>query len=260
MWDKEHRVMVLGLAALLVFSLIPAVFAENGNLVGASRTTPVTAAEWNALGGTYVNEGRYDLAIGAFDQAIAIEPRYARAYFNKGQALAKLGRHEEAIAAYEKAIELDPGLKGVAGEFLAASEAAVYPQIPSGSLLNGFYQSGWKYLEVDNRYGNHDVVVAFTPFTTRTVATTAVYVKKGYSHMFYQVIPPGTYEVFIAYGSKWNAEQNRFDENAGYLRWQLPQSFDNMAGYTMTFVSQQIHPSWYYNNLEYIEQDTFPKI
>jgi tetratricopeptide (TPR) repeat protein len=259
MWVRESRVLLLAIV-LLACALVPAACAENGNLVVASKPAPVTAADWNALGGTYLNEGRYDLAIEAFDNAIAIEPGYARAYFNKGQALAKLGRHSEAIDAYNKAIELDPALKGVASGFLSVSEAVVYPSIPSGSVLAGYYQSGWKYLEVDNRYGNQDVVVAFTPYSTTNVATTAVYVKKGYYHMFYQIIPPGTYEVFITAGSRWNSEENRFEENPGYLRWQLPQNFDSMSGYTMTFLSQEINPSWFYRNLVYIEPDSFPKI
>lgn len=259
MWERESRVLVIAVV-LLAYALVPAACAENGNLVVASKPEPVTAADWNALGGTYLNEGRYDLAIKAFDQAIAIEPGYARAYFNKGQALAKLGRHSEAIDAYNRAIELDPALKGVATAFLSVSEAVVYPSIPSGSVLAGYYQSGWKYLEVDNRYGNQDVVVALTPYSTTNVATTAVYVKKGYYHMFYQIIPPGTYEVFITAGSRWNAEENRFEENAGYLRWQLPQNFDSMSGYTMTFLSKQVQPSWFYTNLEYIEPESFPRI
>ena len=251
---------VLLLAVVLLAALVPAATAGDGNLVESSRATPVTATDWNLLGGTYLNEGRYDLAIAAFDEAIAMEPGHARAYFNRGQALAKLGRHSEAIAAYETAVGLDPALKGVVAGFLSASEAVVYPGIPSGSVLSGYFQPGWKYLEIDNRYGNQDVVVALTPFSTRTVATTAVYVKKGYSHMFYQLIPPGTYEFYITFGSRWNSQEKRFDENAGYLRWQLPQSFDSMSGYTMTFLSQEVQPSWFQRNLVFIEPDGFPRI
>ena len=253
----ESGVVILAIV-LLASALVPAATAGDGNLVESSRAIPVTATEWNLLGGTYLNEGRYDLAIAAFDEAIAMDPGYARVYFNKGQALAKLGQHSEAIAAYEEAVRLDPALKGVVSGFLSASEAVVYPGIPSGSVLSGYFQPGWKYLEIDNRYGNQDVVVALTPFSTRKVATTAVYVKKGYSHMFYQIIPPGTYEVFITYGSRWNIQERRFDENAGYLRWQLPQSFDSMSGYTMTFLSKEVNPSWFQRNLEIIEPDNFP--
>lgn len=259
MWVRETGVLFFAVM-VLALALFPSACAENGNFVTANRPAPEAAAEWNALGGTYLNEGRYDLAVEAFEKAIELEPGYARAYFNMGQALAELGRHSEAIDAYNRAIELDPALEGVASGFISTSEAVVYPSIPSGSVLAGYYQPGWKYLEVDNRYGNQDVVVAFTPYSTGNVATTAVYVKKGYSHMFYQIIPPGTYVIYIATGSRWNVEENRFDGPAGYLRWQLPQSFDGMSGYTMTFLSQQVQPSWFYTNLEYIEPDNFPKL
>ncbi|MGD9491711.1 MAG: tetratricopeptide repeat protein, partial [Methanoregulaceae archaeon] len=62
---------ILLLAVVLLATLVPAATAGDGNLVESSRAEPVTATDWNLLGGTYLNEGRYDLAIAAFDEAIA---------------------------------------------------------------------------------------------------------------------------------------------------------------------------------------------
>jgi tetratricopeptide (TPR) repeat protein len=48
------------------------------------------------------------LAIRAYDEAIRINPEYAGAYYNKGNALSDLGRKDEAIRAYDEAIRINP--------------------------------------------------------------------------------------------------------------------------------------------------------
>jgi Flp pilus assembly protein TadD len=55
-------------------------------------------------------QGKYDEAIKAYNKAIEINPKYAKAWNNKGIALNKLGRTAEANAAKTKAKEL--GYKG----------------------------------------------------------------------------------------------------------------------------------------------------
>lgn len=52
--------------------------------------------------------GRYEEAIAAYDNAIAVNPHYAMAWNNKGIALGRLGRHEEAKEVFVKAHEIDP--------------------------------------------------------------------------------------------------------------------------------------------------------
>jgi len=42
------------------------------------------------------------------EQAIQLDPNFATAYVNKGNALWGLKRYEEALAAYEQAIQLAP--------------------------------------------------------------------------------------------------------------------------------------------------------
>ena len=61
-------------------------------------------ADGKKLGG----EGKYEEAIASYDKAIEIDPKYTKAWINKGNALRKLGRHEDAIVCYDRAIELDP--------------------------------------------------------------------------------------------------------------------------------------------------------
>ena len=50
----------------------------------------------------------HDSAVLAYDSALAIQPDYPNALYNKGTSLSDLGRYEEAIAAYDAALEIEP--------------------------------------------------------------------------------------------------------------------------------------------------------
>ena len=67
-----------------------------------------SALEWFSEGYALNDLKRYEEEIGAFEQAIRLEPNFVFAYTNKGGMLYYLKRYEEAIAAYEEAIRLDP--------------------------------------------------------------------------------------------------------------------------------------------------------
>jgi superkiller protein 3 len=43
-----------------------------------------------------------------FREAVALDPRFAQAYYNLGQALAATGAAGEAAAQWRKALEIDP--------------------------------------------------------------------------------------------------------------------------------------------------------
>ena len=47
-------------------------------------------------------------AIADFDKAIELNPKDARAYYNRGVVKDELKQYKEAIADYDKAIELNP--------------------------------------------------------------------------------------------------------------------------------------------------------
>ena len=53
------------------------------------------AGAWNNKGVALHNQGRYDEAIKAYDEAIRLDPEYANAWNNKGSA--DQGRYDEAI-------------------------------------------------------------------------------------------------------------------------------------------------------------------
>jgi tetratricopeptide (TPR) repeat protein len=52
--------------------------------------------------------GKYEEAIQCFDKAIELDPNYAIAWSNKGNALDELGMHNEAIQAFDEAIRIEP--------------------------------------------------------------------------------------------------------------------------------------------------------
>jgi eukaryotic-like serine/threonine-protein kinase len=56
----------------------------------------------------FVQSKQWDKAIGAYTQAVEFDPKFARAWSNRGNAYAGLHQYEQALADYSKAIELDP--------------------------------------------------------------------------------------------------------------------------------------------------------
>ncbi len=74
----------------------------------AAISTQKTAQQWFAEGYDLVESGKYEEALVAYDRAIALNPTFAAAYFNKGCALDALKRYEEALTAYDRAIALNP--------------------------------------------------------------------------------------------------------------------------------------------------------
>jgi superkiller protein 3 len=55
-----------------------------------------------------MNSGRTDEAIDHYQKALQINPNYAEAYNNLGNALFQTGRSNEAIDQYKKALEINP--------------------------------------------------------------------------------------------------------------------------------------------------------
>jgi tetratricopeptide (TPR) repeat protein len=76
-------------------------------------TLPVYAYSDSALrfynqGNAFVQSENYTLAIGAYDHAIALEPKYFEAYDGKADALNRAGEFNEALAASTQALEVNP--------------------------------------------------------------------------------------------------------------------------------------------------------
>lgn len=248
-------------ACLLLFLFAAATCAvpASAELVILSGDAKATAAAWNDMGNGYASLLRWDAAIDAYTRAIALEPGYARAYFNRGKAYAALKQYDQAIADYEQAVAIDPSQGPVVRSFLESALAVRYPSIPSGSLVKGYWQTGGLFLAIDNSGGTSDLVVALAPRGSGG-ALLAVYVAKGYTHRFDQVVPQGPYDVYITFGERWDPAKKAFAKEGGYLKWELPQYFGGSGtqGYTMTFINWQPPGSWWSYTLTPIDRKQFP--
>jgi tetratricopeptide (TPR) repeat protein len=89
-------------------ALEPILERKTGEKLEVPQVGEKTAVFWNNKGISLATLGRREEAISCYDQALALDPRYATAWSNKGKALAELGRREEAISCYDQALALDP--------------------------------------------------------------------------------------------------------------------------------------------------------
>jgi len=67
-----------------------------------------TDVDHNNRGTTYADLQRYDEALRDYDQAIALNPNDATAYYNRGLTYHNLQRYDEALRDYDQAIALNP--------------------------------------------------------------------------------------------------------------------------------------------------------
>ncbi|MBD2644553.1 tetratricopeptide repeat protein, partial [Aphanizomenon sp. FACHB-1401] len=74
----------------------------------AIELDPNYAIAYNNLGNALYYQKKLDGAVTAYQKAIELDPNYAIAYNNLGNALSDQKKLDEAVAAYQKAIELDP--------------------------------------------------------------------------------------------------------------------------------------------------------
>jgi small glutamine-rich tetratricopeptide repeat-containing protein alpha len=90
----------------------------------------------------YCRLEQYDLAIQDCRTALALDPKYAKAYGRMGVALSCQNRYDQAVEAYKKALEIDPDNAsykqnlGIAEEKLKEAEAA-FAQNPQANPFGG---------------------------------------------------------------------------------------------------------------------------
>ncbi len=75
-----------------------------------SDALPSDPAACLARGNAWLQNGRVEDALRAYDRAIALKPDYLDPHFNRGNALLRLQRLPEALADFERAAELSPEL------------------------------------------------------------------------------------------------------------------------------------------------------
>jgi len=63
---------------------------------------------WDAQGCELCEQETYKEAVSAFDQAIALNPKYCQAWSNRANALCALKRYAEALDSYDRAVSMQP--------------------------------------------------------------------------------------------------------------------------------------------------------
>ena len=71
-----------------------------------NETTLVRAVAHNNRGDAYVAQGNFDAAINDYDQAINLNPDFARPFNNRGFAYLKKGDYDRALKDFDQAIKL----------------------------------------------------------------------------------------------------------------------------------------------------------
>ena len=72
----------------------------------AIKLNPKYAEAYYNRGNIYNNQGKYDLALAEFNQAIKFKPKYAKAYYNRGLVYKTQRNIERVISDFEKAAKL----------------------------------------------------------------------------------------------------------------------------------------------------------
>lgn len=65
----------------------------------------------NALGVTYVRDGKVEKSITEFENAVKLQPGYVTAWNNLGDAYEKINNLTSALRAFEEVLLLDPNNK-----------------------------------------------------------------------------------------------------------------------------------------------------
>lgn len=85
--------------------------ASVPNLVHSASVEETHLADpeaWNDRGVTLSEQGRYQEALEACEEALKLWPNFPEAWNNKGAILSELGRCQEALEAYEMALSIKP--------------------------------------------------------------------------------------------------------------------------------------------------------
>ena len=84
---------------------------QNRSPYATTAPPQKTKKEWVEEGTKYRDSKQFREAIAAYDNAIELDPQYAFAYYNRGNAYYMQEKYAEAIADYDRALALSPQLE-----------------------------------------------------------------------------------------------------------------------------------------------------
>ncbi len=108
-----NKISWVFLGSVLIVSLLSGCVTTSNNNAGNNDVYNETAVTARArahadLGAAYLQQGKYEIALSEFTEAIQIDPSYALGYNGLGLVYAALGEDKKADANYKKSIELQP--------------------------------------------------------------------------------------------------------------------------------------------------------
>jgi len=113
-WHYQRIVLVISVGLVLSTFMVATrlqIKHWRNSITLFEHTLEVTSNNFlvhNNLGVVLASQGRNEEAIVHYNEALRIDPYYARAHSNLGLALARQGRNEEAINHYAQALRLAP--------------------------------------------------------------------------------------------------------------------------------------------------------
>jgi tetratricopeptide (TPR) repeat protein len=143
------------------------------SVLAATPYVPQSAQELTRNAARLVQEQEYEQALQVLDRAIAEDPEYWEAYYQRGRALAMSGNMEEGLEAFLRSCELNPGfanghqLASLAarelGDFETAWEQAIRAYRAGADMSSGFAQLAERSevpADIDARVGAWKVFVS----------------------------------------------------------------------------------------------------
>jgi tetratricopeptide (TPR) repeat protein len=116
-----YRIILCAAAALLVATAIQPAAADDASVCGSGiggeaiaactrilALNPKSAEAYNNRGNAYDRKGDYDEAISDLNQAIQLDPKNTVVYNNRGYAYNGKGDYHQAISDLNQAIRLNP--------------------------------------------------------------------------------------------------------------------------------------------------------
>ena len=90
----------------------------------ADRTSDVAQTFFSNRSATRLGMGKSEKALDDAVAAIGISPDWAKGFFRKGQALEALGRYDEAIGAFEEVVKFEPDNNAVLTKLIKVKASA----------------------------------------------------------------------------------------------------------------------------------------
>ena len=128
------KIIIVCFLSLYISSATLAQAFSSNDFLYLATGTPPEAIDWNNRGDSLFEQGKYDQAIQAYDEALRLDPNYetardnqVRALTAKGNSLLDQSKYDQAIQAYDEALRLDPNYALAANNRILALNMRLQP-------------------------------------------------------------------------------------------------------------------------------------